>query len=183
MTDSRHAITNPPPVLETTRRLAWGDQHPGDRCQRVFAPPVDVEFLLLEAASYVLTQLRVLRSLVESPADARTLVTDIHERAEHHGIAPLGAIGVTGVLAELLCEPSERELAVTLAQARGMYADDELLDGAASMLAATSTILGDRLGLDATEVLDEVVRHRGSSSSRAASGRRQTGCRRPRFAS
>jgi hypothetical protein len=165
-------------VIGTSQRLVRGALTGGVRCQNGFTPPADVERLLLEAAANVLTQLRVLRSLVASAFEARELVVTVHETAESHRIASMGAIGVTGVLADLLCRPCERELAETLVRARAVYTDDELLNGAASMLAATSSLLGERLGLDPAVVVDEVAEHVASASNSWGPARRRNVCRR-----
>lgn len=163
-----------PTVLAVARTLLGAHQPPRMRCTRTSAPPVDLDAELLDAAAGVLTQLRVLGALAQRGADTGTMVRDIYATAEHHDIAPVGAIGVTGVLADLLREPSERHLAGALRHAHDAFTDAELVNGAAAMFAATSWHLADQLGLDPLDVVDEVTRR----PVRPPSTRRR--CRRPR---
>lgn len=180
MTDSRLSTIKPSstPVLDTARHVVRGELE--GRCGRGPRRPLDVDRLLLETATDVLRQLRVLRSVVDADVDAPTLVIEVHETAERHQLAPAGAVGVTALLAELLCDPDEYELAMTLLRARDAYADDELLDGAASMLAAVAEVLGHHLGLDAETVLDEAVQRRISGPARDGAPRALPSCRQGR---
>ncbi len=165
-------------VAATTRRLSGGVATTGPSCQRVPSASVDVDEALLETASRVLAHVCVLRSLTASAAAARMLVVEIHDTAERHGIASGGAIGVTGALVDLLCQPCEREIARTLGRARHIFSDRELLDGAASMLAATSWHLAQLLDLDPLVVVDEAVRDMAPVETRRRAVMRRSDCRR-----
>jgi len=177
VTNSRAATRHvaPSTVVEISHRLTCGLPFGSTRCDRVPAP-VDVERLLLETASIVLAQLRVLRSLVGSTREAHELVIRIQETAGAHGIAPAGAIGATGVLADMLCQPCEPALAEALVRMRDAFTDEELINGAASLLAATSAHLADRLELDPTTIVEEVARQLATGSAEAT--HRRPMCRR-----
>ncbi len=160
-----HHRTHSPDVVDLARQLLGAAPHERSRCSRSLPRPdrTDVDELLLDTAAGVLAQLRVLGELCRVPADRDRVVVEIYATAETHEVAPIGAIGVTCMLAELLQEPCEIELASTLVRARNAFSDQELLDGAAAMCAATSWHLGDRLGIDPLDVIGEVYSQRDES--------------------
>ncbi len=148
-----------PDVVDLARELlgaAPKDRGFCSRSPRSAVDRVEVDAVLLTTAAGVLTQLRVLGEVGRHTDGLDRIVVDILTTAQTHAIAPIGAIGVTCMLADLLRQPDEVEIATTLVRARNAFSDNELLDGAAAMCAATSWHLGDRLDIDPLVVIEEV---------------------------
>lgn len=143
-------------VLETAHCLTSGNWTPGIDVLPT-PEPTEIERVLLDTAAGVLMQLRILHSLAASAAQSRTLTVSIHLAAEEHGIASGAAIGVTGELADLLAGSYVPEIARILQGARSVFGDEELLNGAAAMLATTSALVAARLDVDPADVVDQVA--------------------------
>lgn len=127
---------------------------------------VEIDEVVLRAAADVLLQINlVMRSTSSRQAGARA-VGEALNIAETHYDACAGAVGVTAVLADLLRQPNEAELAQTLNRARAAFTDAELLHGAAALTAGFSVVLADLLDLDAVEVQLEVQRTHRSPATR-----------------
>ena len=152
------------------------------RGERVTRDAEAIEEALLTAARLVVLELEALRASTDG--DTGRIVDEVHRTAAARGVATIGAIGVTCVLAGQLRRPDEAELAATLRRARGAFTDRELLDGASALCGAGCVALALTFGLhpaDVAEMVDAVARRHESDCR----GRRRPSrpianrCRRP----
>lgn len=153
-----------PSIEARARELLTGERPTGR------SATTDVERALLDAASIVLTELRALQELCTGASHHPRIVAGIVDLAHSFEVGSPAAVGVAGVLVDRLRHPDEAQLAHVLAGARAVCGDEELIDGAAALLAAATTFLADAIGADPAEVHDEV--HRSRSPQRCSSGRR-----------
>lgn len=142
------ATTRPLPIDATVRDLLSGST-PADTLQ-----PTDVAQCLLETAAMTLGHLQLIAELRRGHAGP--IVIGIVEQAESFGIGSSGAIGVSGVLVDLLQSGDVGGLADVLVTAAEQFEAEDLIGGAAALLVAATMMVTDLVAQPSTLVDHEL---------------------------
>lgn len=174
---TRRIVTSPTAinaVLREARRLLV-DGHPASGWQRG-GQPGDPTGALVDSGWFVLQQLKVALGLAVGD-EVDHLVPDVIERAVAFGIAPASAVGAAASIVEGVRVDDPRALARTIVEARGAFADTELLAAVTALTAACSARIGESMALDPVLVHDELGRRAattGAGCDASAGGIRST---------
>lgn len=131
----------------------------------------DVERCLVETAAITLAYLQVIGELHRGHDDTGILVIGIVGHAESLGIASPGAIGVSGVVVDVLLSGGDPvELAHVLDAAHRTFDAEDLVGGAAALLVATTSCAAD-IAVSATTqlVADGAAQLRAGRTARCRS--------------